>query len=151
MIQRIQSLYLLLMSALLIAVLFVPFGVFEASYGVCEYTAFSIVGPAGKIGLPFWCLPLFSVVGALLALTTLFLYKNRKLQIRLCLINALVVAILSSAAAGILFLEKSDMLLAEFKVGFGFALPLLALILDFLAVKAIKKDEKLVKAWDRIR
>jgi len=151
MIQRIQSLYLLLSTALLIAVLFIPFGVFQTSYGACEYTAFSIAGIAGKSALPLWSLPLLTLLSSVLAFITIFLYKKRDLQIRLCLINSLLIAILSMAAAAILYMVKSDMFLAEFKIGVGFLLPIVALLLNFMAMKAIKKDEKLVKSWDRIR
>jgi hypothetical protein len=151
MIQRIQSLYLLLTTALLIAVLFIPFGVFQTSYGVCEYTAFSIAGIAGKSALPLWSLPLLILLSSTLAFSTIFLYKKRSLQIRVSLINSLLISILSMGAAGILFMVKSDIFLAEFKIGVGFALPILALLFNFLAIKAIKKDEKLVKSWDRIR
>lgn len=151
MIQRIQSLYLLLTTALLIAVLFIPFGVFQTSYGVCEYTAFSIAGISGKSALPLWSLPLLTLLSSALAFIAIFIYKKRALQIRLCLINSLLIALLALGAPVLLYVVKSDILLADFKIGFGFALPILALILNFLAVKAIKKDDNLVKSWDRIR
>jgi len=151
MIQRIQSLYLLLTTALLIAVLFIPFGVFTTSYGVCEYTAFSIAGIAGKSALPLWSLPLLTLLSSAVAFVGIFMFKKRALQMRICLINSLLIALLALGAPALLYMVKSDMLLADFKIGFGFALPIIALIFNFLAVKAIKKDEKLVKSWDRIR
>ncbi|MBO7324828.1 MAG: DUF4293 family protein, partial [Bacteroidales bacterium] len=39
----------------------------------------------------------------------------------------------------------------SFGLNFGFALPLVGMILDFLAMNAILKDEKKVRAYQRIR
>ncbi|HEY5499015.1 MAG TPA: DUF4293 domain-containing protein [Bacteroidales bacterium] len=150
MIQRIQSLYLLLITALLIAVLFLPFGVFQTSHGAFEYTAFSIGGDAGKLALPLWFLPILSILSAALAFVTIFLFKKRKIQIRLCLLNSLLMVSLSLVVAVILFLFKNNSP-SDFAVGFGLPLPMISIILNFMAIKAIRKDESLVKSWDRMR
>jgi hypothetical protein len=150
MIQRIQSLYLLLITALLIAVLFIPFGVFRTSSGVYEYTAFSIGGTSGKFILPLWSLPLLSILSALMAFVTIFFYKKRKLQIRLCLVNVFLIVVLFLISVAMIFFFQNNTP-SVFSLGFGLALPLISIILDFLTISAIRKDENLVKSWDRIR
>lgn len=80
-----------------------------------------------------------------LALGTIFLFKNRPLQLRLCDIGAL-----ASLAAGIyagVFIVKSE----SATIGLGIALPLIASNLFYFARRGVKKDENLVKSMDRIR
>jgi len=152
MIQRIQSLYLLLITALLIAVLFLPLGILKTLNGVYEYTAFSIkqVGVLGLYPMPVWILSVLAIIGSALAFITIFLYKKRLLQIRLCQFNALVMVGFCLFFAGILFIVR-DKLVAEVGIGFAAALPLLAIIFNWMTIKAIRKDEALVKSWDRMR
>jgi len=152
MIQRIQSLYLLLITALLIAVLFLPFGVFQTPDTMYEYTAFSIKQAAvGSLyAMPVWVLAVISVVSATLAFVTIFFYKKRKVQVRLCFWNLLLMVLFYFAYAIFLVTAMND-LNAGFAVGYGLFLPLIAIILDYLTVLAIRKDEALVKSWDRIR
>jgi len=152
MIQRIQSLYLLLITALLIAVLFLPFGVFQTPDTTYEYTAFSIKQAAvGSLyAMPVWALAVISVVSATLAFVTIFFYKKRKVQIRLCFWDLLLMVLFYFAYAIFLVAAMKD-LNASLAVGYGLFFPLIAIILDYLTVLAIRKDEALVKSWDRIR
>lgn len=152
MIQRIQSLYLLLITAVLIAVLFLPFGVFQTLDTTYEYTAFSIkqAGGGSLYAMPVWVLAVISVISATLAFVTVFFYKKRKVQIRLCFWNLLLMVLFYFAYAVFLVMAMND-LKASFAVSYGLFLPLVAIILDYLTVRAIRKDEALVKSWDRIR
>ena len=77
---------------------------------------------------------------AIVALVTIFLYRNRPLQTTLCNVVMCV---------GILFyivLAVKQPVMEWF-----WALPLAGILLTFLARKAIVKDEKLVRSLDRIR
>ncbi|MDD2612149.1 MAG: DUF4293 domain-containing protein [Bacteroidales bacterium] len=152
MIQRIQSLYLLLITALLIAVLFLPFGFLQTPAEMYEYTAFSIqqVLTGEVYALPVWILAAVLIISAALSFLTIFLYKKRKVQIRLCLCNELVLVLfyLIYAIFLFMFISKTG---AENETCFGMALPLISIILNYMAVIAIRKDEALVKSWDRIR
>jgi len=152
MIQRIQSLYLLLITALLIAVLFLPFGVLIAQNEMYEYTAFSMkqLQTGTLFDLPVWILAVVLVFSATLAFVTIFLYKKRRIQKFLCLVNGLVMVLfyLIYAIFLFMFIDRTG---AENVTNFGMALPLISIILDYLAYDAIRKDEALVKSWDRIR
>ena len=93
--------------------------------------------------------PILFYAGSLLALITVFLYKNRQLQFVLGRLNILINLIL----LGVL-IYLSLTLSGETKVsekGIGMFLPIVAILLLVLANKAIKKDEDLVKSVDRLR
>ena len=133
MIQRIQTIYLLLIACLMSVVVFVP-----------------VAGTLSEIGE--WCLLGVSAITAILSCIAIFLYKNRKRQIRFCrLITGLLVVFYL-----VLFLSNlSFPLNLSFLQDYGFqytvCFPLIALLFGFLAIKGIKKDEKLVRSADRLR
>jgi len=152
MIQRIQSLYLLLITALLIAVLFLPFGYLQSPTEMYEYTAFSIkqVLTGVEYALPVWVLAIILITSAALSFVTIFFYKKRKLQINLCYWHGglMVLFYVVYAAIMFVFIGRTG---AQNATSFGMAFPLVSIILDYLAVSAIRKDEDLVKSLDRIR
>ena len=93
---------------------------------------------------------------SLLALTTIFLYKKRQLQIKLCKLNLLLVTIqiaalvlyIDVAKEGISPTSPNDVLIG---VKLGTFIPLISFILLYLATRFIKKDEDLVRSADRLR
>ncbi len=94
-------------------------------------------------------------LAALTALYSIFRYDNRLLQIKLGALNAfLIMATLGICAyliynAGNLLGENLKNDFKDFKI--GFFLPAIALVLNSLANRFIKKDEDLVRSVDRIR
>jgi peptidoglycan/LPS O-acetylase OafA/YrhL len=100
---------------------------------------------------------IISIVAALEsigALVTIFMYKNRKQQIKvsqfLLLLNtALIVSAFLLIDTAKSMLPMSGDILVKHKISMIF--PLLSIILIFLAIKAIKKDEELVRSADRLR
>jgi peptidoglycan/LPS O-acetylase OafA/YrhL len=82
---------------------------------------------------------------ALLALINIFFYKNRKQQIRICLIGMLAQA----GCLAIYFLTIQKFTQGTFDLWSVFALGVLVFFI--LAVRNIYKDEKLVKSLDRLR
>jgi len=86
----------------------------------------------------------------LLALITIFLYKKRLIQIRLCIFNAFLLIVFYLIYACFLFIGINGIKLS-FDFSYGLAFPFIAFIFDLLAINAIHKDENLVKSLDRIR
>jgi hypothetical protein len=80
------------------------------------------------------------VLSALLSAFTIFQYKKRILQARLCLAGLFIV-----------FAWYIGVAVLEARVGTIEALPMVNAILIFMARKGILDDEKLVRAADRIR
>lgn len=149
MIQRIQTIYLLLIVALGIALIWLPVVQLitpeEAELQVWELSA---VGGAPLPGL--WGLLVTTALIPLLALVDIFLFKNRLLQARLNIFLALlclgyygVLAIYIWQAKLALGVEWHLMPWASF--------PLVCFVLTLMATRRILKDEALVRAADRIR
>lgn len=149
MIQRIQTVYLLIVVALLITSMCLPLGSFIDSAGTTYiFTPLSInVGDASFSSYGFFCILLLS---AIIALTTIFLYKNRMLQIRFSIFNTILLIGFYLALVAFYFILQSK-LEATFRVHWALCLPLICIILNYLAMRAIGKDEVLVKATDRLR
>ncbi len=152
MIQRIQTLYLLIAAALMTVAVFSPLAVFNV--GAAEYTlsSFSLAGEGGSFATLL--LGILLAVSALLPLATLFLYKRRQLQIRLCAVE-LVLLIGCIVFIGIYY-WLSNRMFTDFdttyrRFAYGALMPLLSLVPVWLAMRAIFRDEVLVRSLDRIR
>lgn len=98
-------------------------------------------------GMSNWMLLLATVLVAMLALISIFLYNTRRTQMRVALAGLLL-------SVGLIFLYYRESL--QFLPGQG-TLDLTALVvmlipfLFFLAIRGIYKDEYLVKSVNRIR
>jgi len=87
------------------------------------------------------------IIGAI----TIFLYKKRVLQMRFCVYNIL----LNIGLIGMLILLintfiKNNSVTATTH-GFALVIPVVNIVLLILAFRGIRKDELLVKAYDRLR
>jgi hypothetical protein len=141
MIQRIQSVWLLL--AAIAGILTYRWPLWEGI--LQDGTKKVFLGPE--------MLLLFTVIIAtsVLALVTIFLFKNRKLQKTLCFLGIIL-------SIGIVILEfthvegfKSETNFKESRWLFGSILPILMILLFMLAYGGIRKDQKLVKSLERLR
>lgn len=146
MIQRIQSIFLLLAAASGFGVLALPFAsTVEAVQGSALFSD-KVYSIGDNTGL----LVLFAVAGAL-SIASIFLYNNRQLQMKIGRI-ALIANILGIVLAIVLFWQDlSKIGSSEVDDGFGIYLPALFIVFAGLALRAIKKDEALVRSADRLR
>jgi hypothetical protein len=135
MIQRIQSVYLLLIFGLMLAMFFLPPVMKFEKEGV-EVLGLSLNVIYGLSGL--------------MALVCIFLYKNRPVQLYLCygialiLVLSYLIILFDFGISG-----GSDEIKTKFQAPIIF--PLFALVLDILAIRAIQSDEKLVRSTERLR
>jgi peptidoglycan/LPS O-acetylase OafA/YrhL len=124
MIQRIQTVYLVIAAALA--------GAMFAFHSFVEnYALFFQIAVYAGWGLSF----IFSLIA-------IFQFKKRNYQIRSCLLSMLFVVL---PYAVIIPQSHSG------NYSISVAFPLIAFILLVMAVFAIRKDEKLVRSADRIR
>ena len=135
MIQRIQTLWLLLASAC-------AFATFKFPYftGINAKTVPAELTAAGNFGIM-----LITIVVGGLAFITIFLFKKRKLQIWLSVLGILLEALL-------IFLYYSET--KTFISGTPSITALLhgtIVFFFFIAARAISRDEKVVKASERLR
>ena len=96
-----------------------------------------------------WGLFCILLLSTIVAVATIFLYKNRMLQIRMTIFNSLLLVGYYIAFLAFYFALKNDANM--FRVGWALCLPLVSIILNILAVRAIGRDEVMVKAADRLR
>lgn len=83
---------------------------------------------------------------AVASLATIFLFKNRTLQLNLCrLILVVLAAIVASAAYFAYATAGTDM------PQVGSAFPFVAFVATLLAMRGIRADERLIRSMDRLR
>ncbi len=136
MLQRIQTVYLLLAVIISAGLIFV-FSLWENSAGEEVYAQDQLIA----FGM--------FLASAALALVSIFMFKNRKLQFVLGRLNI----ILNLFLLGV-FVYWSLTLPGEMDIsekGIGMFLPIISIVFLVLANKAIKRDEDLVKSVDRLR
>ena len=136
MLQRIQTVYLLIAALFSAGFIFIfKLWVDQSGHPVFIEDVYSALG--------------LTLLSALISLVTIFLFRNRKLQFVLGRINILLNLILLG-----LFVYWSLTVSGETSVsekGIGMLTPVFSIVFLVLANKAIKKDEDLVKSVDRLR
>lgn len=153
MIQRIQTLYLVIATALMAVTIFTPMAQFFDGAQEFTLTAFALKDAAGVTAQPTLYMGILLAIAGVLPLIVVFLFKNRQLQIRLCaaeivlLLGSLVVIAIHYYLSARLFESANG--LESLKV--GVIMPLIAIVFVALAIRAIFRDEVLVRSLDRIR
>lgn len=152
MIQRIQTIYLLLVVALGITLCFMPVLQFvtpeEAeTLQIWELSAFAYSSVPLQ-GL--WGLTLTTILIPLLALVDIFLYNKRLLQARLNIFTVMLCLGYYGVLAIYVWLAKTA-LGVDWHILPWASIPLVCLVLTVMATRRILKDEALVRAADRIR
>ncbi len=149
MIQRIQSLFLLLASGSCFSLLALPFATSTGEVGESVLFADDSIY---NVQDDMLLLAPFAIAG-LMTLVAIFLFNNRKLQINISRIAAVIMLV--GIIVAILFFTQDMKLQSDtMKVvdGFGLYTPILGFILTLLGVRYIQKDEKLVRdSYDRLR
>jgi hypothetical protein len=136
MLQRIQTLYLLIAAGISVGLIFL-FPIWETQEGAMVYAYNELL---------YFILFLGS---GLLSIVSIFMFKNRKLQFVLGRLNIIFNFFLLG-----FFVYQSLTVSGETMVsekGIGMFLPIISIVFLALANKAIKKDEDLVKSVDRLR
>lgn len=155
MIQRIQSIYLLLTSVLPVLFLkgnFLKFLNKNGSEMAMNFKGTWQITGTENLSLLQRQIPLSAVIVliSVVSVIAIFLYRNRKLQaifanviIFLSIVLVALIAWYAFSVAG-----KFD---ATILPGIKMVIPLLILIFAFLAQRGIKHDENLVRSYDRLR
>lgn len=156
MLQRIQTLYLLIVVVAMSLTLFLPsmrtISPEGIDYALSTLRGFYPVEQGGfhLSGVTMW-LTITNVVILLIALFTIFMYKWRIIQIRFSIFNM----VLLIGYYAIFFFTRYVILQQNAMDSTTFSwpiiLPLISAILTYLALRAIGKDEALVRSLDRLR
>ena len=138
MLQRIQSVWLLL-AAVFDAITF-RFPFYSGDWIKDKFLF--VIDLNAKTTIWFTIL---SVITGLIAFITIFLFNNRKLQLKLCYLGIFLSAVLLT----LYFLETQNFIGGNIAIWVVFYF---AILLCFImAVRGILKDEKLIKSLDRLR
>jgi len=158
MIQRIQSVFLLLAFLAAVALFFFPLaGIYSdtATYKFYVYELKNMV--PGEVSLfsfmTTFPLLLLNILVAALSIGSIFLYKNRISQAKIVrlaiLLDIVLIALIFFVYAKIV--ETNLLASPDYLDEAGIYFPLISLIFLILANRSILKDEKLVRSIDRLR
>jgi uncharacterized membrane protein YhdT len=158
MIQRLQSVFLFLAFVATVVLYFYPIaGVYSDlhTYKLYVYELKNMVPGEASLFTFMTTFPLLllNIIVGVIAVTSIFLYKNRIRQakiVRLAILLEIVfIALVFFVYAGII--EKNLFASPEYLEESGMYFPLISLIFLILAYRFIMKDEKLVRSVDRLR
>ena len=163
--QRKQTIYLLLVTILLLTLQALPLMLFNATANVSA-------NATGLQGMPreLYCamiydpvadaqdgsqytvgtvtlLAVISVAAAIISFASIFIFKNRKRQMRNCRNAQFLLLLWCGLCAWIAYSENE----AGITPQLGLCLPIVSIILLQLAYKGIKHDDDLVRSVDRLR
>lgn len=154
MIQRIQTVYLAIAAFLLILLFSNPIAqivVSESLYLTLSHSKIAAIDNELFTAISTWPITVLLSVIVLIEIGIIFLYKKRQLQIRLSIFNLL----LMFGLVGLIFYFTKTTLhnLEGIKSYFLWPIvcPMISIVLNYLALKAIQKDDNLVRSYERIR
>ena len=153
MIQRIQSVFMAISIALIIAAFFIPLGYFSDTAESLTMTAYGVKDAAGTsmagVNTYWFIIPL--TLALAVTIKALFGYKSRVSQLRDLRLSFVALAFSFLLMAFYVNSAQGAIVAKVFSMGIGFFMPFGALIFNWLAARAIRKDEALIKSVDRIR
>ena len=157
MIQRIQTIWLLLASLVILGLFIFPYvnytdlvGLGKKLFVTGEYSAVNNVSVKHQ---SFWLQTVATALIALLPFLTIFLFRNRKLQLNIIYFTIILII----ALGGWLYVSASQTLdligqsVGSQNIGVGLFLLPVAIIFLSMAIGGIRNDEKLIKSADRLR
>lgn len=155
MLQRIQSVYLFLVFVFAILFTVLPLAQFgvdsvSSSLVLLKYSTFFdqtefATNWQGIVLIILW----FAIIGITVFMT--FQFKNRLVQIKLGKLNILLHVALVMLTFFFVDSLRNQLDYVEYNYGVGVLFPVISLIFILMAIKAIKKDEELVRSANRFR
>jgi len=143
MLQRIQTIWLLLVSICIFASLKIAYYTGNiVSEGELTTTIKTFTQLNGMYNI---ITNILTVTIGVLSLITIFLYSNRKLQLKLIFVSILLEILL------LVEYQVSIKNFTEGSIAIGSILQFLVLIFFYLAIKGIRKDNKIIAESDRLR
>jgi Domain of unknown function (DUF4293) len=156
MIQRVQSIFLFLIGVLMTLMLFFPLWSKQNADETVQLTTLKLTylrqaetvseQTAVYVGILIF-------VSISLAFISLFSFKNRMMQIKLNLLNVIILVVITSVASYLSVVVGQALFAPEVKGSFNwtFYIPTVCVLLISLSNHFIRKDEKLVRSIDRLR
>ena len=152
MLQRIQTVYLLITFLLTVLMYFIPMGgVFvESTASVSDITLVGMDMPDGTKSFA-WGMLLLSIIILVINVIGIGLYMKRIFQIRFNVLNIILNVALYIFYFFFAWLCKEKIGEGDFVYKLPIVFPVINIILTYLAIRAIGRDEALVRSLDRLR
>ncbi len=152
MIQRIQTVFFALAAVFQVVFAFTDLAFFLSSEGDTVYTLYKVLDASGAVVKSQFFGGILNGITILLSIIIIFLYKKRAMQVKLGQLNLLLLA----GVITLVFLDVDKVAQTfgenvEPNYSLAMALPILSLIMTYLGIHFVKKDEALVRAADRLR
>ncbi|MBD5369999.1 MAG: DUF4293 domain-containing protein [Bacteroides sp.] len=152
-IQRWQSVLLLVAAVMMGLFSFMSLGQFQGADVTYNFTALGIMpegiptGGAAPEGQSTWYLFVASALSALLALIDIFLFKNYKAQRRMCAYSILLTCVATVLAAWLGYANE----FGEISWSSLVCAPFIALIAEIMAYQRIVRDNRIIRDSERLR
>ena len=159
MLQRIQTIFLLLVALFMVLSFFFPLWTLKNEEGQLVYELFNLKlnsfatedGSLQSIFMPFALVAALATASIVVVIVEITKFKNRLLQMKLGALNAMLMA----ATMGLSVYFATDLINSMTSnggaYGAGLFMPGIAMICNIIANRFIRKDDRLVKSVDRIR
>lgn len=150
MIQRIQTLYLLAVLILVVVCEFCTMGRFVGANGELLGILGNLTMTQGdKVTYTPWAMFVLLLLVALITALTICLFRKRMRQIRLIIFSSILLVGYYLVYGWFIYTYLNGDV--SFRPSLVASFPLLGLIFNYLAARAIGKDEFLVRSLDRLR
>ena len=150
MLQRIQTVYLLLASICMVVSLLTNLAVFTFGGEIVNFEAMGFYLNE-EIIFSTWGLFIIGNITAVLSVLIVFIYKKRMLQIRLAGMNLFIILGYYGLIAFYILKRNPEVGSTFENVGIGMITPFVAIVFTYLAIRKIGADEALIRSLNRIR
>ncbi|MDE5980466.1 MAG: DUF4293 domain-containing protein [Bacteroidaceae bacterium] len=148
MIQRIQSVYMLVATMLGVLCLCMPVGRLTMTDGLGTLTNLKLTLTTGESSNSPWALFAILLFSTVLNGITIFAYRNRIWQMRTLVVAILFLIGYYAFFAFYVWVIANSL---SFRPTLTSSFPLIIIVLDYLAFRRVLKDEMLVRSLDRLR
>lgn len=148
--QRIQTVFLGITIVALIVSLILPVWQGQHEGATIVLTPFYLLQNDQYLYIPYSLTAVLVVAGITIAIIEIRRYDNRVLQMKLGVLNTLILAG-SMICVAVYTMQLSKAYPAGAKNGLGMYLIFVAVLCNWLAVRFIRKDERMVRDSERLR
>ncbi len=156
MIQRVQSVYLLLVTVIMSFLIVSPYAsMIDADNQNLVFKTHAIVIETSN-GEPQNYKSTVAVISlvlltSIISFVCIFLYNRRLIQIRICILNTILLIVLLSIMFLYYVITRNNLNPTDHSFGISAIFPLIGVVLTIMAYRAIRHDDMLVNSFDRLR
>ena len=156
MIQRVQSVYLLLVTVVMSFLIVSPYArMVDADNQILIFKSHAIVIEANS-GEPHTYKSTIAIISlvlltSLISFVCIFLYNRRLIQIRICIINTVLLIMLLFVMYLYYKITYNNLDVTDHSFRISAIFPMISIVLTIMAYRAIRHDDMLVNSFDRLR